>query len=101
MNNIYDALEAIKVKPELYLGAKNLTYLYHFINGYLFNVDDDKDPMSEKIRGLHFWVPEKTGVEVDNLSENILTKTAGNQEEALYLFFDYLEMFKEEVLKID
>jgi hypothetical protein len=50
MRNIFEVLDAIKIKPELYIGSKNLTFLYHFINGYLFQSTFSED--SERIREL-------------------------------------------------
>jgi hypothetical protein len=97
--NVFVTLNDIRLKPELYLGAKNITFLYHFINGYLFNVDLKKDSISHKFRELHFWLPKETHIEVENWVENLLIKTAGDQEEALNLFFHYLEKFKAEVIE--
>jgi len=97
MKNIFDALNAIKIKPELYIGAKNLTYLYHFINGYNFKSMTTEDMISGNyIRELHFWLPEKTGIEIENWLQNLLLKAELNEEKALLLFFDYLEIFKTE-----
>lgn len=95
MKNIFEALEAIKVKPELYIGSKNLTYLYHFINGYLFHITPEDDT-SDKIRELHFWLPTKTGIDIENWLEKLLVKAQHNEEKALALFFYYIDIFKEE-----
>lgn len=97
MKNIFESLEAIKIRPELYLGAKKLTYLYHFINGYLFKSLELEDEVSSKIRELHFWLPEKTGVDSENWCDNLLTKSDNDEEKALDLFFQYLEIFKKEI----
>jgi len=97
MKNIFEALDVIKIRPELYLGAKNLTYLYHFINGYLFRSVDLDDEVSSKISELHFWLPEKTGVDVENWHKNLIIKSNNNEEKALDLFFQYLEIFKKEI----
>jgi hypothetical protein len=95
MKNIFDALNAIKIKPELYIGAKNLTYLYHFINGYNFKSLTTEDATSKDyIQELHFWLPEKTGVEIEDWLQNLLLKADFDEEKALLLFFDYLEIFK-------
>lgn len=97
MKNIFDTLEDIKVKPELYLGAKNLTYLYHFINGYVFRSMDMNDYNSSKIREFHFWIPKKTGIDVENWLQNLLIKTNHNEEKAVDLFFQYIKIFTEEI----
>lgn len=93
MKNIFDVLDEIKIRPELYLGANKLTYLYHFINGYLFRSIDLNDNESLKIRELHFWLPQKTDVEIENWLQNLLIKADFNEEKALELFFYYLEIF--------
>lgn len=96
MRNIFEALNVIKVRPEMYLGAKNLTFLYYFINGYLFKSIDINDEESQKIRELHFWLPERTGVEIENWLQNLLIKANFDEEKALELFFQYLELFIKE-----
>jgi len=97
MKNIFDALNAIKIKPELYIGEKNLTYLYHFINGYNFKGMATEDIISGNyIQDLHFWLPEKTGIKIENWLQNLLLKAGLNEEKALLLFFEYLEIFKTE-----
>lgn len=97
MNNVFELLENIKIKPELYLGSKKLTYLYHFVNGYLFRSMDIGDEKSLKIKELHFWLPSKTGVDIENWCENLLVKSSNDEEKALDLFFQYLKIFKEEM----
>ncbi|MGV7108098.1 hypothetical protein [Flavobacterium sp. U410] len=96
MKNIFQVLYDLKRKPELYLGALNLTYLYFFINGYLFRISDTSDSCSEKIRELHFWLPNKTGIENENWLQNLLLAANYNEEEALKLFFHYLDIFLKE-----
>jgi hypothetical protein len=97
MRNIFESLDVIKIRPELYLGAKKITYLYHFINGYLFKSLELDDEVSSKIRELHFWLPSKTGVDVENWRENLLIKSDNDEEKALDLFFQYLKVFREEM----
>lgn len=97
MKNIFELLDDIKIRPELYLGAKKITYLYHFINGYLFKSLELGDEVSSQIRELHFWLPTKTGVDVENWRENLLIKSDNNEEKALDLFFQYLNVFREEM----
>jgi hypothetical protein len=96
MKNIFEVLNIIKVKPEMYIGAKNLTFLYHFINGYLFRNIDMDDEESQRIRELHFWLPRKTGVEIENWLQNLLIKADFDEEKALELFFKYIEIFTQE-----
>jgi hypothetical protein len=97
MKTIFDTLEEIKIKPEMYLGAKKLTYLYHFINGYLCKSMDVNDNESPKIRELHFWLPKKTGINVDNWLQNLLIKANFDEEKAIDLFFHYVKIFIEEI----
>jgi hypothetical protein len=94
MKSIFEDLENIKVRPEMYLGAKNLTFLYHFINGYLLKSIDVNDEESQRIRDLHFWLPKRTGVEIENWLQNLLIKANFDEEKALELFFQYIEIFK-------
>lgn len=96
MKNIFETLEDIQIKPELYLGAKNLTYLYHFINGYLWRSMDLNDNESCKIRDFHFWLPKKTGVDVENWLQNLLIKANFDEEKAIVLFFEYIKVFRKE-----
>jgi hypothetical protein len=97
MKNIFESLDVIKIRPEFYLGEKKITYLYHFINGYLFKSLELGDEISSKIRDLHFWLPAKTGIDIENWRENLLIKSDNNEEKALDLFFQYLKVFKEEM----
>lgn len=97
MKNIFEALDVIELKSELFLGEKNISYLYHFINGYLFRSVDLDDELSPKIRRLHFWLPSQTNIDVENWRENLLIKSDNDEEKAFDLFFQYLKVFREEI----
>jgi len=93
MNNIFSLIDEIKKRPELYIGSKEITHLYHFINGYIYRDFEYNEDLCSKFKKFHFWLPKMTGVDDENWKNNLLIFSDFNEVKALNLFFLYFEKY--------
>lgn len=97
INHIYEFLQSVRKRPQMYIGEKSMTKLWIFLDGFysgmtLGNRFDTKKFFSREFRE---WVNQKVKIE-DSYSwmSNILRKANNNEEQAYDLFFTLLEEYK-------
>lgn len=99
---IYEMLELIRDRPEMWLTSKSISALQNFLNGYLMNkgfTNDIYHPGEPSIDNFKYWVlrkePDVFGVG-NPYSRVLLKKSDGNEVMAFDLFFEFLDEFKRE-----
>lgn len=101
VRKIYEILDLIKRRPEIWLTSKSITGLQNFINGYmqLGANDDIYHPGEPKIDQFNYWILEKdkglSGNE-NPYSRVLLKECTGDELKAFEKFFEYLDEFKAE-----
>ena len=98
---IYEVLDFVKRRPELWLTSKSITGLQNFINGFmkLGAADDIYHPSEPTIDEFNYWILQKDeGLSgIQNLYSRVLLKECnGDELRAFDKFFDYLDEFKKE-----
>lgn len=99
MTSIYELLEMIRPKPQMYLGQRSLTALKGFIGGYDF-AKEEKDILVEEeippFRQFHDWVARYyKWYESTAGWKNIILQEVGDEAKACDVFFELLELFKQ------
>lgn len=95
--NLYAIIRQIRQRPGWFVEEKNLSALYHFINGYSLAcwtkgiVENERPAFGE----FHEFVRKKTGFNESTSGwRNMILSFNGNDEEkALAMFFDFFEEF--------
>ncbi len=102
INNLYDLLNEIRKRPNMYLGSKSLTSLRQFVEGYtLRNQIEGTEDASEKefakfdefVRD-YYCCSYMTGSSA-GWCNNILATHYGREEDAFDDFFKLLDLFRE------
>jgi hypothetical protein len=98
---IYEVLDFVKRRPELWLTSKSITGLQNFINGFmrLGAADDIYHPSEPTIDEFNYWILQKdAGLSgIQNLYSRVLLRECnGDDLKAFDKFFDYLDEFKKE-----
>ncbi|RKN81043.1 hypothetical protein D7Z94_08820 [Ulvibacterium marinum] len=96
--NVYEILEIIRDKPELYLTSKSISSLQNFLNGYLLlmpndiNRNDDYPPF-DKFK-QHILNQKERFIGISNpYSSFFKLNSDGDEERAFEQFFHYLDLF--------
>nr|WP_315257777.1 hypothetical protein [uncultured Flavobacterium sp.] len=97
--NLFDFLDFIREKPELYIGEKSLTALYFNINGFnlscwVHNVEENIKP---EWKGFHDFVASKLKYteSTSGYRNMILEKNKFDEIKSLNMFFELLDSYKE------
>jgi len=95
---IYELLDTIKRRPGAYIGYHSPTHLHSFISGYYYN-DIHSDPHEQKeypdFGNFHDWVANKLGYfESTSGWAYMIEDQRKDKEEALWLFFQLLDVFR-------
>jgi hypothetical protein len=99
----YELLDAIRLRPAMYLSKPSLTALYNFIGGYSFH----EESRIEMLKGtnppfpeFHIWVSMKLETLSLGWLNLLLEAENGNEEKAFQRFFVYLDEFRQRQAKI-
>lgn len=97
----YEFIEKIRTRPGMWLGSNSVTALQHFLNGCRFALQEIGNDKADTLFPLDFYfMHEYTGFLFD-LSDtagwrnHILWKCGGDEEKALFKFFELFDEFKE------
>ena len=99
VRKIYELLNLIHKKPELWLTSKSIISLQNFLNGFMIlglgnDIYHNGEPDFNEYK---YWILSKgkacTGVG-NVFSEVLLAECKGDEVKAFEKFFEYLEMFK-------
>ncbi|MEH2077424.1 MAG: hypothetical protein V7K57_24000 [Nostoc sp.] len=99
MKNIYDILEMMRPRPQMFLGQRSLTALSGFIGGYFFAmeengilIEEENPPFSQ----LNNWVARYYKRYGSTAGwKNIILREVGDEAKACDVFFEILELFKQ------
>ncbi|MEH2350995.1 MAG: hypothetical protein V7K55_23920 [Nostoc sp.] len=102
MKNIYEILEMMRPRPQMFLGQRSLTALRGFISGYFFAmeengilIEEENPPFSQ----FHDWVARYyKWYESTAGWKNIILREVGDEAKACDVFFELLELFKQRFL---
>ena len=102
--NEYSLIETIRKRPGMYLGSKSITALMNFIHGYQFAMCERRefDDASTDLFPLDFWFMHEYTALLYGFYEStagwrnhILQNCGGDEEKALFRFFELFDEFKE------
>ncbi|MEH2082307.1 MAG: hypothetical protein V7K89_20695 [Nostoc sp.] len=99
MKNLYETLEMMRPRPQMFLGQRSLTALSGFIGGYFFAmeengilIEEENPPFSQ----FHDWVARYyKWYESTAGWKNIILREVGDEAKACDVFFELLELFKQ------
>jgi hypothetical protein len=96
LDELYELLQKMKEKPELYFGRKSLARLYSFLNGYgacLSVYDKSYMLCPGAIPGFQEYVQKEYRVKSSQSWDMIVDFYSNSEEQALNTFFDLLDKF--------
>jgi hypothetical protein len=92
-------IQDIKARPGMFLGSCSITRLRSFLDGYQSARADLGIPRTHEERafdGFQSWVQARFQVTSAQGWDSIILLHSSNEQEALQLFFDLLEQFRQE-----
>jgi hypothetical protein len=97
---IYEMLEHVRRRPQMYLTSKSITALQNLLNGYMIvnHAETIYLPGDRDLNQFIDWLSNKFGLH-DSPKGNIfstilLQECAGNEEQSFDRFFELLDDFK-------
>lgn len=102
---IYEQLALIQERPWLLLTSKSITALQNYLNGYTMWIIGDKDayhPGEPMFDDFKYWLLNKTNTQThlgNPYSRVLLRECEGDEEKAFDRFFEYLEVYKKEMME--
>lgn len=97
---LYELLEQIKVRPEIYIGTKSLFRLRHFLDGVLHCLNDmqglhlDRESdCSEFLQGFQEWIQMRYDICSDHHWSSIIIFYSYDEADAFDSFYDMLNEF--------
>ena len=104
--NIEKLIEYIKIRPCMYIGELNFDYLFHFINGFLYNnfsnkKNDDIDIIfkNEFHEWVQKWIEKNKNIYFDEERDYhfYIQKISQTQQQCFDLFFRLCDLFFHEL----
>ncbi|MEH2004939.1 hypothetical protein [Nostoc sp.] len=99
MKNLYETLEMMRPRPQMFLGQRSLTALSGFIGGYFFAIEENGILIEEEnppFSQFHDWVARYyKWYESTAGWKNIILREVGDEAKACDVFFELLELFKQ------
>jgi hypothetical protein len=97
MKDIYEVIEAVKLRPEMYAGSRTISDVYKFLAGVHFGfMIDQKKKEHPEFREFHTWIREK--LELEPLSvhyaHTLLEYYKNDEEKSLQAFFELISEYK-------
>jgi hypothetical protein len=97
--NLYEFIDYIREKPELYIGEKSLTALYFNINGFNLScwVHDAEENLKPNWKGFHDFVALKLEYteSTSGYRNMILEKNRFDEIKSLNMFFELIDSYKQ------
>lgn len=99
----YDLIEMIRVRPGMYLGSNSITALMNFLQGYQFALHEFRvfdDACRDNLFPLDFCFMHEYTAQLCGLYEstagwrNHILDCCGDEEKALFKFFELFDEFK-------
>ncbi|MBK0403564.1 hypothetical protein I5M27_11245 [Adhaeribacter sp. BT258] len=96
---LYEMLDLIRRKPNMWLTSKSITSLQDFLNGYLmvrWNDESLYNPGDSSFADFVLWILEKGEWKFTKhnvFSSILLDENNGDEEKGFDKFFEYLETF--------
>lgn len=94
-DKIYTLLQAIKERPETFLGRKSLNDLYFYLLGYAQRDYEETHRYSDFFAKFRLFIRQKYNIVTDTLSWiEVISFYSFSEEEAFDSFYQHLEEFK-------
>ncbi|WP_343363310.1 hypothetical protein [Listeria seeligeri] len=93
IENLYDLLNKMKLRPGMYMGNSKLFRLYHLIKGFeegMYQCENKKNGFNEKFQ---MWVERKYNVIVGKAWYRIINFYSEIEEDAIKNFYELLNEF--------
>lgn len=92
--DLYNLLENIKTRPEIYIGTKSLMSLRYFLDGALHFLSlDEESNCADFLRGFQEWIEIRYDVSSDHHWSSIIMFYSSNEADAFDTFFIHLRQF--------
>jgi hypothetical protein len=92
--DLYELLDQIKLRPELYLGMKSLIKLRHFLDGVLHVLAlDEQSDCLDFLKGFQEWIEIRYDIDGSHHWSSIINFYASNEADAFDIFFKHLSQF--------
>ena len=93
---VYELIDEIRMKTEMYIGYSSPTHLDSFLSGYYFaKRDETTKEESPKFYKFHDWVANKLDYKESTSGwANIIEDQREDKKEALYLFYELLDEYR-------
>lgn len=95
MDSVKELIFKMKRRPELYIGARSLSLLQAYINGWI-DRSEDTLPDVHLIGRFQDWIEQKYNVEASQSWANIILFYSVDERDALDNFFRLFEKFLRE-----
>jgi hypothetical protein len=97
MSTLFNLLETIKTKPELYLGTASISNLRMFIQGYRFARKElsisNTEVESDFYKNFQPWLQNRLSIRTVNGWDKIILLTCIDEKAAFDYFFQLLDEF--------
>jgi cytochrome P450 len=97
--DIYELLQKIRKRPDLYLGKPSLEHLQVFLDGYTFARRQLNLPLTEQeqeFEKFQIWIEHKFNLPDTQSWTKIILFYSANERDALQRFFELLDEFIQE-----
>ena len=95
---MYDVIEVLRKRPEMFLGSRTLTGLFHYLSGYrsaLHSVGVELDLEDPPFREFHQWIQQRlNGKPSVGWLQNLL-EAMGDETSAFEHFWLELDEFRQ------
>ncbi|WP_020224855.1 hypothetical protein [Holdemania massiliensis] len=104
--NIKELIQLVKRRPGMFIGDLKLEYLYHFINGFLFNnistsrADEIDEAFKREFhQWVREWIKENKNIEFDEDRNYLyyIQEVCKSQEQCFTMFFELAEEYFKEL----
>ena len=99
MKNIYEIIDLVRLRPQMYIGENKLSTLTSFLAGVHFALGINGVKEFPEFNKFHAWVREEK-FKLNPLSvgycKTILGQTNGDEKKGLEMFFELIDEFKNE-----
>lgn len=89
MDMIYNLLQEIRQRPEIYIGKPSLELLYAYLNGYMHNSKE----CNHCLVGFNEYIANVYAINSDHNWSSIIRFFNNTEEEAFQKFYEHLDNF--------
>jgi len=96
MDPVYDILQKVKNKPNVYLGSPSILCLQAFLSGYnvaQYQLGRESLNAPDCFDGFQEWIQEKFKIESDQSWAKVILFYSADERDALERFFELFDEF--------